>query len=146
MKVVRWLGAYGKSTTLEASLTFELNRPATDEVCGEGIKHGLSKIGHARVGLLVARKSVIKCFKGDVWSKHDEAGKLVKTRKPANVKIGHTECWCRPNYTALVVDQWTGYTDGHEAHDSAMQSVKIVAAQHGLKVIMVSENGHWNHV
>ena len=57
--IIRWLGAFGKASSLHASLKFELGRSLTDEVAAEDIRT-CSLIKHAKVGLLISNKSIIK--------------------------------------------------------------------------------------
>ena len=103
--IIRWLGAFGKAQSLHASLKFELGRSLTDEVAAEDIRT-CSMIKHAKVGLLIANKSIIKKFNGDCFSLL-ENGKLVKTRNPKDAKSSHLECWANPNYIGIVAKNYS---------------------------------------
>jgi len=98
--VIRWLGAFGKNASLFESLSFELER--TDEVAAEKLQSGVSFIVHARVGLLVKKKAIVKEFNGDCWSVR-ENGRLVKTRNPRHASSEHLEVWAKPQYLGVVV-------------------------------------------
>ena len=104
--LVRWLGAFGKSESLDQSLKFELSRATTDEVACEKIIKNSSKIKHARIGLMIASENAIKHFKGDCWSVKTENGNLVKTRNPKTANGEHLETWANPIYNKIVVKQY----------------------------------------
>lgn len=101
--VVRWLGAFGKGSDLAASLSWELTQ--NREVAAEHITSGNGKIRHARVGLLVDKRAVIRVFPGDVWSVAGEDGKLRATRYASGYALTgrHSEAFCRPVYRAIVI-------------------------------------------
>lgn len=139
MKIVRWLGAFGSHGTLGESLSFELTRPPSDEVCAEPVRGGRSLITHAKIGLLVKRQAVKKRFKADVWSVLDGAGRLVKTRKPCSgTAPGHQEAWCAPVYVALVVDE-----AGGKLSPSAYAEVFAASSKFKLPVLAINQHGHW---
>lgn len=105
---VRWLGAFRRMGTLHQSLNYELNRRIDEEVAVERIDEK-SFIDHARVGLLIDKKAVVKKFNGDCWSEYNVGGKLCKTRRPTGL---HREAWAHPAYTAIVVSCGIGRPDG----------------------------------
>ncbi len=108
--IVRWLGAFGRGPSFEAALRHELARPATEEVCAEPVgKHpGGALIGHPKVGLIVARRALVRLWHGDVWSIPDQnnPGRLRRTRRPTTHYMGHmlhAEAWVHPVYVGIVV-------------------------------------------
>lgn len=135
MKVVRWMGAFGRSDhSLYAALSFEL-ASCNREVAAEPIKHR-SYIDHARVGLLVSRKAVKKVFSGDVWSQN-ENGKLVKTRKPIG---NHSEAFCSPDYVAIVVKGNNNFSL------EILADIKKISKEYKLPIIYFDNNGNWKEV
>ena len=100
--LIRWLGAFAKGGTLAESLHYERNRATTDEVAAEYVRKGVSEIQHAKVGLLVSNKALVKKFNGDCFSVKED-GKLVKTRNPKNAGSQHIEAWVNPVYLGVVL-------------------------------------------
>ena len=127
-KIVRWLGAFGKSNSLEDSLNWELSN-TSGEYAAEVIKDVAwgSEIYHATIGLLVSRTAVIKQFNGDCWSVKKDDGSLKKTRNPRNANGKHVECWVKPSYKAIVVD---GQITKHN-----WKTVKAMANKYSLPVL-----------
>ena len=99
--VIRWLGAFRyHGASFHDSLRFEFSR--RDEVAAEIIRNdGYGSEIRASVGLLVHPGAVRVTFRADVWSEYDQYGRLYKTRKPGIQ--GHTEAWCAPVYTGIVI-------------------------------------------
>ena len=126
--IIRWLGAFAKGGTLAESIQYEINRSATDEVAAEYIKEGLSEIRHARVGLLVASKALIKRFNGDCYSVL-ENGKLVKTRNPKDTGSQHIECWVNPIYKGIVVKG--------KISKSAFMTIRHIAGINNIPVMIL---------
>lgn len=135
MRIVRWLGAFGKASSLSESLEFEFSRAPSEEVCAEMIKR-VSTIS-ARVGLLVKHSALIKSFRGDCFSVLIE-GKLVKTRKPVRTCFSHNESWVHPIYCGIVVDGAISC--------SAMNAVRDAASKFGVPVISFDNNGTWKTI
>ena len=98
--VIRWLGAYGKSTNLAESLTWELTQTERSELAASPCH--LGDVAHCNVGLLVARRAVIRIYSGDAWTVKGEDGTLRKTRRPDR-SAGHGEAIVRPEYRGIVV-------------------------------------------
>lgn len=129
MAIVRWIGAFGRGDSLEASLSFEIARSSAHEVCAEDTKNG-SYIS-AKIGLLVKQTAVIRRFHGDVWSVTDEkTGRLVKTRNPVST---HSELWVNPIFTAIVVKNGVS--------DSNLKIARDFADAHGLKFLGITKKG-----
>ena len=97
---VRWIGAFGKGSTLSDSLNFEIYTCDRDVAC-EICKGYTSRISHAKIGLLLDNCAIIKKFNGDCWSKNNN-GMLYMTRNPKYASR-HLEAWARPNYKGIVV-------------------------------------------
>jgi len=93
----RWLNVFrGKKIPLYNSLVFELTNTrevaATDAVL-------------SAVGLVVSPDAIIRKFAGDVWSEVNKSGKLMPTRHHSRANGTHTEYFCKPIYTAIVVNK-----------------------------------------
>ena len=98
MQVVRWMGAFRKGeNSLFKALNYELQSSAVEK-CAEPF-FAESAIKHCRVGLQYGKESVVRTFKGDVWSEY-EGTRLHKTRKPNNT---HAEAWVCGTPKAIVV-------------------------------------------
>ena len=126
--IIRWLGAFGKSGSLAESIQYEINRAATDEVAAEYITSGVSQIHHARVGLLVSNRALLKKYNGDCWSVL-ENGKLVKTRNPKHAGSSHLEAWVNPIYKAIVIKD--------RISKQAMTEVKHLASINDLPILIL---------
>ena len=124
--IIRWLGAFAKTGTLAESIQYECNREVTDEVAAEYVNKGISQIAHAKVGLLIANKALIKKYNGDCWSVLED-GKLVKTRNPKHAGSTHKEAWANPVYTAVVIKD--------RISKQAMMEVKHLASINNLPVL-----------
>ena len=145
---IRWLGAFSGSThtgsanSLTNSLDFELSRPASDIVACEAIKRD-SKISHAKIGLLISNKNVIREFKNDCWSVKTSNGGLRATRHDAPSQ--HSEAWAKAEYSALVIKAGATTIVVDEAIDFAKaNNLKILFLQQDyydyLKSRLVSFN------
>lgn len=102
---VRWLGAFGHSTSLSSSFEYELEI-CDREVAAEMIDLGnwCANIEHARVGLIMDRSAVHKVFPGDVWSvSSNRSRRLQTTQYGVRHSHSHTECFCDPSYAGIVV-------------------------------------------
>jgi hypothetical protein len=131
--LVRWLGAFsgsqhtGSASNLSTSLAFELARPATDLVACEAIKRD-SKISHAKIGLLISNKHVIREFKHDCWSVKTSNGGLRATRHDAPSQ--HAEAWAKAEYSAVVIKAGATARAVDEAIDFAKaNNLKILFLQ-----------------
>lgn len=150
-KFVRWLGAFRNGGSLHGSLDFELNRNSTDEVAVEPF-YKKSRVAHARVGLLVDKKAIVKEFSGDCWSEPTEEGKLQKTRNPREAKSTHREAWANPHYVGVVIKGRkgsTGYGSGynprnegfHNLPKKVRSTIKWYADLYNLPVYNLDVNG-----
>ena len=101
--VIRWLGAFRKNGSLVESLAWELNQTTVEALAAEKLHKGRSAIHHARIGLLVANRAVLRRYHSDVWSEYKDNGKLVPTRKQGKAYSYHSECFVRPDYKAIVI-------------------------------------------
>jgi len=108
MKSVRWLGAFGKGSSLLKSLHYEVARDSNGEVAAELLRDGKSQIRHARVGLLVSQKAVIRRFDCDVWSRPVGTKSVRLKANRTKAFSEHAECFCRPEYTGVVVKNYAG--------------------------------------
>jgi len=70
---IRWLGAFRKSGNLHESLLWEMEH-CHREVAAEWLQSGHSLISHARVGLLLSNRAMIRRYRTDVWSEPTESG------------------------------------------------------------------------
>ena len=128
--LVRWIGAFGKSESLNESLKFELTRPQTDEVaCEKILKSSSSKINHARIGLRIPSEAEIKSFKGDCWSVRNEKGELVKTRNPKTANGQHLESWANAVYTQIVVK------DYDDLKKETKKTISYYARKYNLEIV-----------
>lgn len=139
--VIRWLGAFGKAEGgLADALVWELTQ--TREVAAELIRRGNGRILHARVGLLVDSRAVIKTYPGDVWSVAD--GEKLKTTRYASgwsLKNRQHEAFCKPVYRAIVVKE---HPD--RMRRSVMEAVRVVAEHYALPVIYIDGRGRKHSV
>jgi len=101
--IIRWLGAFRHKGSLSDSLKWELEQTDTSAVAAEKLVRGRSEIKKARVGLLVKNSAVLRRYYSDVWSKYNDKGKLVKTRREGKAYSRHAECWVSPSYIGIVV-------------------------------------------
>lgn len=154
--LVRWLGAFGSSSSLAESLSWELSqrerevaaeRVATSRKVQEWaydksgqlrerlVPAGNGSIQHALVGLWIDKRAVVRSFTGDVWSVTSEDGRLVPTRhsKPC----GHTEVFCRPGYVkALVVKKHPASLSGE-----VLSALRDASKSHDLDVFLLTARG-----
>jgi len=97
---VRWLGAFGRTDGLHESIKYELDfhgEVAVEKIIKE------SYIRHARVGLIVPNKAIVKVFSGDCWSVK-VGDSLEKTRNPKTAKSSHIEAWANGGvFTGFIV-------------------------------------------
>ena len=100
--IVRWLGAFGKSESLETSFNWELTQTERTELSAEILDNNISRIGHTLVGLLVNKKNVTKKFNGDCFSDKD-SNKLKKGRNPKLANSSHKEAFIKPMYAGIVL-------------------------------------------
>ena len=122
--VVRWLGAFGPQRfqqSLTDAIQFELEGHQR-QVAAEPIL-GRSAIKHARVGLLVDRRHVLKVHDGDVWSIR-KGKSLVPTQEPQGY---HMEAFCNQVYKALVVKG--------EITSSARLALEAISKESGLPIL-----------
>lgn len=134
--VIRWIGAFGKASSLADALDWELGINAR-EVAAEHIRGGNGRVAHARVGLLVDRRAVIKTFPGDVWSVVGKDDKLHATRYACDIlSCRQHEAFCRPVYRAIVLKE-------HPARmkPSVMHAVAEAAKKFALPVIWIDRKG-----
>lgn len=139
--IIRWLGAFGKAQDLAKSLEWELTQ--TREVAAERISGGNGKIRHARVGLLVDSRAVIKTYPGDVWSVVTESDKLKATRYASGwgLKNRQQEAFCKPVYRAIVVKE---HPD--RMKPVVMAAVREAAHRHNLHVVWIDGKGRKHSV
>jgi len=134
--IVRWLGAFDYRASLRESITWELTQKVRPVVAAERLRRGKSYIHHAKVGLLVANKAVVRRFTSDVWSVY-RRGKLIPTRKQAPPQLArqndwHAECFVRPLFIALVVKG--------KISNSAWDAVKWAARHHRLDILRLTRD------
>ena len=129
---IRWLGAFGKGSSLVDSLRWELTQNfGGREVAAEWVD---SQTSHQRfrirrtVGLLVAKGAIIRRYPGDVWSVTSESGRLEVTRP--STSYGHTECFCRPKFSAIVLTRPWG-----QLRAEVRAAIRTVAGETGLPVV-----------
>ena len=132
--VVRWIGAFGKSSSLSNSLSWELTQNER-EVAAEYINGNQGSIRHAKVGLLLAKGSVIRSFPGDVWSVAKN-GKLEPTRQATGWCKNHTECFCRPEYSAIVLKERP-----ERLTKTVVDAIKKASIEYNLPVYVLRRNG-----
>ncbi len=130
--LVRWLGAYGKGSTLADALSYELTA-VTREVAAElilsysgaGYRSAL-KSDRVKIGLEVEVTAFRRGFVGDAWTRVEGDRLLQSYRKPikdldrlVKARIAHhkmcnsegwvssadryAECVCVPHYTAIII-------------------------------------------
>lgn len=131
--VVRWMGAFGKKGRLESSLGWELTQASVRALSAERLVGGRSKIRHARVGLLVKNRAILRRYRGDVWSIRRSNGVLIKTRDQDNVFGGHTECFVRPDYAGIVIKGTISA--------QALRACTEAAAEHNLPLLKLTRDG-----
>lgn len=131
--VIRWMGAFGKKGSLESSLGWELAQASVRALSAEKLVGGRSKIKHARVGLLVKNRAILRKYRGDVWSIRRSNGVLVKTRNQDHVFGGHTECFVRPDYTGIVIKGTISA--------QALQACVRAAEKHNLPLLKLTRDG-----
>lgn len=109
----------------------------TREVAAEHISGSNGQIRHARVGLLVDSRAVIKTYPGDVWSV-TEGDKLKATRYASGweLKNRQHEAFCKPVYRAIVVKE---HPD--RMKPVVMAAVREAAQRHNLPVMWVDGKG-----
>lgn len=135
---IRWLGAFGRGSSLADSLRWEL----TENFCGREVaaewidptsRHAREKEFSIRriVGLLVAKGAILRRFDGDVWSVASESGRLETTRQSVHT---HTECFCRPNFSAIVLTRPWG-----QIRAEIRRAIRTVSAETGLPVVYLHD-------
>jgi len=130
--VIRWLGAFRKKADLQASLTWELTQTELSAVAAEKLVKGCSAIYHARIGLLVANRAILRRYSSDVWSTYRN-GKLVPTRKEGKAWSEHTECFVRPIYKAIVVKG--------KITDQALQACLTISIAYKIPFLRLTRDG-----
>ena len=134
--IIRWIGAFGKADTgLAGAITWELTQRDRKLLCAERLRRGRSVIRHARVGLLVKNRAVVRRYRSDVWSvpAGADGSLLKKTRREGDAFSQHTECWVRPDYCALVVKG--------KVLPAAWQAVVDASRRHGIKLLYLTRDG-----
>ena len=92
---VRWMGAFGKNSSLYGSLNYEMTN-TTIEVACEHLAKGKSSIKHARIGIIIPKSAILKMYQGDVWSIR-EGDKLKRTRRGSGYSDKkYHECFSSP--------------------------------------------------
>ena len=116
---IRWLGFQGKQWSPMEVIKFELSRKteAAAEFIPASAKGSLiggKEFSGCWWGLLCDKKSVVRQFPHDAWSRHpDEEGKLRRGKN--HTKYGynnqhhtHTEAWVKPGCYIGIVICWKG--------------------------------------
>lgn len=123
MIVVRWLGAFGKYTTLQGSVEYEISAPADRQVASEPLFDGRCRLSsRAEIGLLVdqTKTRLIAVFTKDAWTVMDKSGRLKNKRhsfvhqhdwdslkkicRTNRDVYGHGECIIQgPKFSGIVV-------------------------------------------
>lgn len=123
MIVVRWLGAFGKSSTLMESVEYEMNAPADRQVSAEPLFDSRCRLSsRAEIGLLVdqTKTRLIAVFTKDAWTVMDKSGRLKNKRRnfvhqhdwdslksigrTKRSICGHGECIIQgPSFSGIVV-------------------------------------------
>ena len=127
--VIRWLGAFGKVGTLKESLSWEVSQTDRTALAAEKLRKGKSAITHARVGLLVKNRAILRRYNSDVWSVYNKRGRLKATRGEGQTESTHTECFVRPDYAAIVVKG--------KITDQALQACRDT----GLELLRLTRDG-----
>lgn len=128
--LVRYIGAYGHGKSLAEALEFEAN--TTAEVCA----CEFGEIEHASVCLLMKRTSIIRRFRGDVWSVRQNDGTLKATRKAVK---SHHEFWCKGGKDSI---RGVIVTDNIPAEMFA--TIRDFCAKYNLKFWRMRDNNGWN--
>lgn len=92
MIVVRWLGAFGHASSLEASIRHELTTLQGKQVAAEPLFDGRSRLSsNAEIGLLVDQSisRLIAAYGSDAWTK-DTSGGRVKAHRTKQKKPGRS--------------------------------------------------------
>lgn len=134
--IIRWLGAFrkGNSNGLLDSLKWEISQADRSAVAAEQLVRGKSQIHHAKIGLLVKNRALLRKFSGDVWSEYDPiTNKLIKTRHEHSAYSDHTECFVRPDYCGIVVKRG--------ARMGAIETARAFAKSHGLPLLRLTRDG-----
>ena len=132
--IIRWLGAFRKTSGLYDSLVYECFQNQRKHVAAEQLQHGVSEIKHARVGLLVKNSAVVHRYWSDVWSEYNDNGTLKKTRQQGKAWSTHREAFCRPEYLGVVLK------DHKEITNTALQAVKRFCDQYDVPCFLLDKS------
>ena len=133
---VRWMGAFHKNTSLEESISFEMER--TSVAACEHLQKKNQSYVWARVGLIIAKEGIIRRFDHDVWSLPDanNPGSLIKTRDHAWHSYHH-EAWCKPGFVMGIVTKIGWWT----LRPKTRHSIENAAKKYNLPVYFLSSKG-----
>lgn len=147
---VRWLGAFGKGTSLTEAASWE-NSQLERQVAVEPLWHGRSFIHHAKIGLVIDERASIFAsgWLQDAWtethsdgtlrSNKNRRGKLARYRNmdrflakwAATKALSHAEAaFTAPVYKAVVVK--------HNATEHGMGRARRLANQLGLPLKVIA--------
>lgn len=132
--VIRWLGAFRGSESLQASFAWELSEPSREVAAERVTRRRPSRIPQALVGLRVQRNSVIRVYPGDVWSGPDADGRLQPTRRGVPT---HTEAFCKPRYDAIVLK-----CPMARLRPEIREAVQAASETFNLPIIVIGKGGH----
>ena len=133
---VRWMGAFHKNTSLEDSISFEMER--TSVAACEHLQKKNKSYVWARVGLVISKEGIIRRFDHDVWSLPDanNPGSLIKTRDHACHSYHH-EAWCKPGFVIGIVTKIGWWT----LRPKIRHSIENSAKKYTLPVYFLSSKG-----
>lgn len=160
MRFVRWMGAFGKPSSLEDAISFEVQLSTCNgrQVATEALYKNASIINHALVGLGVDenKSTFIKGFLNDCYTIIKREGILFPTREQnnsfknkdlflkalnnKNYKNNHTEViFDNVEYSCLVIDITNAKNNGFsEKRIKALKNrVKAIAKTHNLAIVCI---------
>ena len=136
MKVIRWLGAYGRGSSLRAALHWEFTQQERKELAAEPLLNKFDQESQidCKVGLLVKRSAIKKIYRGDVFSKVDSSNGCLKKTRHHLESTYHGEAFVAPCYVAIVVKGWL------EISESTRRLLVSQAREHSLKILDYNDN------
>lgn len=133
MKFVRWLGAFGRGSSLAEAVTFETKK-VSRQVAAEPLFRGRSLIPHAKIGLVIdeSRSVFVRGWICDAWTIPNDSGVLRPRESPR--KTGNVPFRDKDRFLAAFQRE-TRTDHGEAVFDSVVYNavvVKSTATAHGL--------------
>ena len=137
--LIRWLGAFGKGSDLKSSLEWELTQTDNKTLSAERLQRKSnggyrSWIYHARIGLVVANKAVLRHFKSDVFTVRKGQALRPTRNDLGKVTPGyHTEYLVKPEYKAILIKS--------HISETARQAIKEISRRFNLPILYLTKGG-----